>query len=162
MFQNRCNQENKLMIETRNNSRFNVRIRLMFTTYSTHSAKMLLQQRYLIAASEAEVQDILQVFFSPKDVLSHLNWDHLPFQIRNKYCPQDFLLWLHLWESFGEPVRVAHLQHWRPAHILCIKEQLFRINSLCWENQTRLCKLTLKKKKIIKINRSVIIHSEIS
>lgn len=66
MFQNRSHQENKLMIEMRNNSRFDVRIWLIFTTYSTHSAKMLLQQSYLTAASEAGVQDIFQVFFNPK------------------------------------------------------------------------------------------------
>lgn len=66
-----------MVIERRNNSRFDVRIWLIFITYNTHSAKMLLQQSYLIAASEAGVQDIFQVFFNPKmfsDTLAETIW----------------------------------------------------------------------------------------
>lgn len=120
MIQNRCHQGKKDMIETRNNSRFNVRIWQIFTfCIHTHSAKMQCLSSKDISLQLLRHESKPYSGFVPKDAPSQLSWEYLAFKPRNEHCPQDPLLWPHLWNTIGEPVLVTYLQRWvtRDQHI---------------------------------------------
>lgn len=119
MIQNSCHQEKRDKIDTRNNSRFSMSIWQIFAVcIYTHSAKM-----QCLSSRDISLQLLRHGYkpysgFIPKDVPRQLGIKHLVPKPRNEYCPEDPLLWPHLWATVGEPALGTHLHH-GDQHIYC-------------------------------------------